>query len=82
MLIPELKKLRKQHSGVTLQNCADALGITIQGYLRKEKGEVPTTGIELAKLARLYEMPLRKAFPSYNPTDGEMLLAKELGRAA
>lgn len=80
MLQAELKELRKRF-GFPMARCAAALGCSIEGYRLKETGDSPTTGEELAKLADLYGMPLRAAFPSYNPTAGEQALVRHLGTA-
>lgn len=77
----ELKDLRKRF-GKTLTECADAIGITAEGYRLKEVGERPVTGFDLVRLADLYGMPLRAAFPSYEPTAQEVSLARHLNTAA
>jgi DNA-binding XRE family transcriptional regulator len=77
MIQGELKAIRERF-GTTKTHCARTLGITVQGYLLKERGDSPISGIELVKLARMYGVPLREAFPSYEPTADELMLAEEL----
>jgi len=68
--------------GKSRAECARALGITVEGYRLKELGRIDVTGAELAKLADLFGVPLRVAFPEYEPTDAELALARHLREAA
>lgn len=58
--------------------CADALGITTEGYRLKEAGMVRVTGFDLARLADLFGVPLQEAFPGYEPTEEEQALVRHL----
>lgn len=73
----DLKEIRNRY-GKTLAECAEAIGTSIEGYRQKELGNIPVSGIELAQLARLYGRSMREVFPSYTPSDGEVLLVQQL----
>lgn len=77
MLQQELKE-RRTERGLPLSACAEALNCSVEGYRLKEKGERPISGEELAKLADLYGLSIRDAFPSYEPTEGERALARHI----
>ena len=81
MIQSELKDLRDRF-GFTLKQCADALECSVEAYRRKELGSIPISGIELSRLADLYQMPLRAAFPSYRPSAAEVSFARHVAKAA
>ncbi|HEX7090895.1 MAG TPA: hypothetical protein VF192_12215 [Longimicrobiales bacterium] len=58
------------------------MGITPEGYRLKELGYVGVTGTDLARLADLFGVPLRAAFPEYEPTEDERALVRHLKDAA
>ena len=86
MIQLELKALRIRQ-GWTLEDAARILGITAEGYRRKEiesghPRAALITGSELALLADAAAVPFDEAFPSYQPTEGEQALARHIGTAA
>lgn len=68
--------------GRSRAECALALGITPEGYRLKETGVSGVTGFDLARLADFFGVPLRIAFPEYEPTAEERALARHLKDAA
>lgn len=80
-LIAEVKAFRA-HVGASGSHFARIIGISPQGWAKKEAGLVPIVGHELARIARHYGTPMSEAFPAYTPTDGEMALAAEISRVA
>lgn len=81
MLLEEMKA-RRLEAGLSFHRVGVALGITGEGYRQKERGNNRVTGAELAILARLYGMAIQEAFPSYVPTEGEVLLSQQIDAAA
>jgi transcriptional regulator with XRE-family HTH domain len=76
-----MKKLRVSR-GWAQREVARRVGWNHETYRQREAGILSIEGPELAQLARVYEVPLRSAFPSYEPTDGERVLAEELSEVA
>lgn len=76
-LADEMKAARAR-AGKSLAECGALLGISGEGYRKKELGLAPVTGAELATLALAYGTPLMEAFPSYLPTEGERALCRQL----
>lgn len=68
--------------GRSREECAQALGITTEGYRLKEIGRSPVTGFDLARLADLFGVPLTVAFPEYEPSADERALVRHLKHAA
>jgi transcriptional regulator with XRE-family HTH domain len=66
---------------LSLDQAAAAIGVTREAYRQREKGTTPITGAELALLARAYGRPLLAIFPAYQPSAGEVALARALAEA-
>jgi transcriptional regulator with XRE-family HTH domain len=81
MVTAEMKALRTSRDW-SQREVAERVGWNPETYRLKEVGKIGITGAELAQLARVYEVPIRDAFPSWEPTEGERMLAEELGEVA
>lgn len=81
MVKDEMRALRSSR-GLSQREVARRLGMNHETYRQKEAGIIGITGAELAQLARVYEVGIREAFPSWEPTEGEKILAEELGEVA
>lgn len=57
-----LYDLRKNHKKMTQQQIADYLGIAVQTYRKKEKGEFEFTQDEMFMLATLFSKSINEIF--------------------
>lgn len=80
MITDEIKALRDSR-GWTQREVARRLDWNHETYRQKEVGILGVSGPQLAELARVYDVPIREAFPSWEPTENEKMLAEELGEA-
>lgn len=77
----EIRGLREKRNW-SRREVARRLGWNHETYRQKEAAILAATGAELAEIARVYGLQVRDAFPSYEPTKGERLLAEQLGEVA
>lgn len=62
ILQKELYDLRKDKKKMTQQELADYLGITVQSYRKKEKGQSAFTQDEMFSIAQLFQKKLDEIF--------------------
>jgi transcriptional regulator with XRE-family HTH domain len=72
-----MQAFRRRH-GLSTRKCGAILGISGEAYRLKEIGRSRVTGAELAKLAQSQGETVSEAFPAYQPTEGELLFARQI----
>lgn len=77
----QIRKLRRDRE-LSIAAVAEKLGMNAETYRLKETAGIGVTGAELAQIARMYDLRLRDAFPAWEPSEGELILAQELSEVA
>lgn len=81
MIDRELKEFRARH-GLSRSAAGLILGMTGESFRLREIGRYSFTAAELARLAESHGEAIQEAFPSYQFTEGERALVRQLSDAA
>lgn len=81
MIARELKEFRARH-GLSRPAAGLILGMHGESFRLREIGRYSFTAAELARLAESQGETIQEAFPSYQLTDSELALIRQLSDAA